>query len=711
MTDGIGGLAAALFGALLLLACCRQSDKDSPPRARAVPHRLEKHGHVRIDNYFWLRNREDPAVLDYLKAENDYAAARMAPTAALQQELVREFKTRIPQSDTSAPYLLDGYYYYRRTFEGKDYPVYCRKRASLDAPEQVILDVNEVAAGHRFCSVTGLQVSPDQELLAYAVDTVGRRFYELRIRNLRTGELLEDRIPQMTGNQVWAGDNRTLFYARQDPQTLRSYRIYRHEIGTDPGGDELVYEERDETFTCHVAKTKSRKYILIASRQTLSSEYRYLDASQPKGAFRLFLARRRDHEYEVDHAGDYFYVRTNHQAKNFRLMRAPETRTAMEAWQEVIPHQEDVLLEGFELFRDYLVAVERRQGLLQLRIRPSSGAGEHYLDFGEPAYVAYPADNYELDTPVLRYSYSSLTTPNSVYDYNMATRERRLVKRDAIGGGFDPANYRTERRFAPARDGKRVPISLVYRLPFERDGRRPLLLRGYGAYGISTEPRFDPYAVSLLDRGFVYAIAHVRGGQELGRAWYEDGKLLRKKNTFTDFIDCAEFLIREKYADPARIFAWGGSAGGLLVGAVLTMRPDLFTGAIAEVPFVDVLTTMLDESIPLTTNEYDEWGNPNEKEFYDYILSYSPYDQTVPARYPHLLVTAGWHDSQVQYWEPAKWVAKLRAVKQDDHLLLLKTEMEAGHGGLTARDDFYQERAFRYAFLLELARPAAGPAL
>jgi oligopeptidase B len=711
MTDGIGGPAAALFGALLLLACCRQSDKDSPPRARAVPHRLEKHGHVRIDNYFWLRNREDPAVLDYLKAENDYAAARMAPTAALQQELVREFKTRIPQSDTSAPFLLDGYYYYRRTFEGKDYPVYCRKRASLDAPEQVILDVNEVAAGHRFCSVTGLQVSPDQELLAYAVDTVGRRFYELRIRNLRTGELLEDRIPQMTGNQVWAGDNRTLFYARQDPQTLRSYRIYRHEIGTDPGGDELVYEERDETFTCHVAKTKSRKYILIASRQTLSSEYRYLDASQPKGAFQLFLARRRDHEYEVDHAGDYFYVRTNHQAKNFRLMRAPETRTAMEAWQEVIPHQEDVLLEGFELFRDYLVAVERRQGLLQLRIRPSSGAGEHYLDFGEPAYVAYPADNYELDTPVLRYSYSSLTTPNSVYDYNMATRERRLVKRDAIGGGFDPANYRTERRFAPARDGKRVPISLVYRLPFERDGRRPLLLRGYGAYGISTEPRFDPYAVSLLDRGFVYAIAHVRGGQELGRAWYEDGKLLRKKNTFTDFIDCAEFLIREKYADPARIFAWGGSAGGLLVGAVLTMRPDLFTGAIAEVPFVDVLTTMLDESIPLTTNEYDEWGNPNEKEFYDYILSYSPYDQTVPARYPHLLVTAGWHDSQVQYWEPAKWVAKLRAVKQDDHLLLLKTEMEAGHGGLTARDDLYQERAFRYAFLLELARPAAGPAL
>lgn len=703
MSDGVGSAAAALFGVLVLLSACRQSAKDSPPRARIVPHRLEKHGHTRIDNYYWLRNREAPAVLEYLKAENDYTAAQMAHTAELQETLVREFRSRIPQSDVSAPYLRDGYYYYRRTVEGKDYPIICRKRGSLEAPEEVMLDVNEVAAGHRFCSVTGLQVSPEQDLLAYAVDTVGRRFYEVRFRNLRTGEELTDRIPMMTGNLVWANDNRTIFYARQDPETLRSYRIYRHEIGSDPASDVLVYEERDETFTCHVAKTKSKKYILIASRQTLSTEYRYLDASQPAGTFRVFLARRRGHEYEVDHAGEHFWIRTNHEAKNFRLMRTPETRTALEAWHEVIPHREDALLEGFELFRDHLVAVERREGLLQLRIRALSDGAEHYLDFGEPAYVAVPVDNYELDTALLRYSYSSLATPNSVYDYNMATRERRLVKRDAIGGGFDPASYRTERLFAPARDGKRVPISLVYRLPFERDGRRPLLLRGYGAYGISTEPRFDPYAVSLLDRGFVYAIAHVRGGQELGRGWYEDGKLLRKKNTFTDFIDCAEFLIREKYADPKRIFAWGGSAGGLLVGAVVTMRPDLFTGAIAEVPFVDVLTTMLDESIPLTTNEYDEWGNPNEKTYYDYILSYSPYDQTVPARYPHLLVTAGLHDSQVQYWEPAKWVAKLRAVKQEGHKLLLKTEMEAGHGGLTAREDTYRERAFRYAFLLDLA--------
>ncbi len=711
MTDGIAGAGpAAALVMLLLLSACRQNLRDSPPRARTVPQRLEKHGHVRIDNYYWLRNREDPAVLEYLRAENEYTAARMAHTAPLQEALVAEFKARIPQSDVSAPYFKDGYYYYRRTWEGKDYPVYCRKRASLDAPEEVMLDVNEVAGGRRFCSVTGVQVSPDQQMLAYAVDTVGRRFYELRIRNLRTGETLADRIPAMTGNLVWANDNQTLFYARQHPETLRSYRIYRHETGTDPGADELVYEEQDETFACHVARSKSNQYLLIASRQTLSSEYRYLDASEPQGALRLFLARRRGHEYEVDHAGGYFYIRTNHQAGNFRLMRTPEGRTELEAWQEVIPHQQDVLLEGFELFRDYLVAVERREGLIQLRIRPWSGAGEHLLDFGEPAYAAFPADNYELNTPVLRYQYSSPATPDSVYDYDMGTRERRLVKRVALGGGFDPANYRTERIHAPARDGKRVPISLVYRLPFERDGRRPLLLRGYGAYGISTEPRFDPYAVSLVDRGFVYALAHVRGGQELGRAWYEDGKLLRKKNTFHDFIDCAEFLMREKYADPARIFAWGGSAGGLLVGAAVTIRPDLFAAAIAEVPFVDVLTTMLDESIPLTTNEYDEWGNPNEKVYYDYILSYSPYDQTVPARYPHLLVTAGLHDSQVQYWEPAKWVAKLRAVKQDDHLLLLKTETEAGHSGLTAREDSYRERAFRYTFLLVVAGLSARSA-
>jgi oligopeptidase B len=704
MTEEIlgAGLAVVFCGVVLLLPACRPGPEDRPPVARVVPKTLEIHGHVRVDNYFWLNDRDDPAVIGYLKAENEYTAAKMAHTAPLREKLFREFKAHIPQSDLSAPYRREGYHYYRRDVEGKDYPVYCRRKGSLEAPEEVMLDVNQVAEGHKFCSVRGLEVSPGTDLLAYAVDTVGRRFYEIRVKNLRTGEHLAGRIPRVTGNLVWANDNRTIFYTRQDPQTLRSHRIYRHVLGADPAGDELVYEEKDETFTCHVQETKSRKYVLIASHHTLSAEYRYLDASNPQGAFRVFLPRQRGHEYGFDHLGDHFYIRTNHQAKNFRLMRTPVGQTALERWQEVIPHREDVLLEGFELFRGHLVAVERKAGLIQLRVRPWTGTGEHYLDFGEPAYVAFPSDNHELDTAVVRYTYSSLTTPTSVCDYDMVTRERKLIKRDEILG-YDPAGYRTERLDVPARDGKRVPVSLVYRLPLEKDGARPLLLRGYGSYGNSTEPRFDPYAVSLLDRGFVYAIAHVRGGQELGRAWYEDGKLLRKKNTFTDFIDCAEYLLLERYVDPRRTFAWGGSAGGLLMGAVATMRPDLFTGIIAEVPFVDVVTTMLDDSIPLTTNEYDEWGNPNDKVYYDYILSYSPYDRTVPAKYPHLLVTTGLHDSQVQYWEPAKWVAKLRAVKQDDNLLLLKTEMEAGHGGLTARDDGYRERAFRYAFLLDLA--------
>lgn len=696
-------LAAAACGVLLLFPACRLARQDKPPVARAVPTKLEKHGHVRIDDYYWLKNREDPAVLEYLKAENDYTARKMAHTAALQEKLFAEFKARIKQSDISAPYLRRGYYYYRRDVEGKNYPVYCRRRGSLDAPEEVILDVNQVAEGHKFCSVRGPEISPDGGIAAYAVDTVGRRFYEIRFRDLSRGGEFADRIARVTGNLAWANDNRTIFYARQHPETLRSYQIWRHVLGTDPASDELVYEEKDETFSCRIVKTKSERFLLIASQQTLSSEYRYLDASQPRGSFRVFLPREREHEYEIDHLGEHFYIRTNRGAKNFRLMRTPVNRTDPAAWQEVIPHREQVFLAGFELFRDHLVAVERKGGLLQLHVRPWGAPEGHYVDFGEAAYVADPVDNYESDTAVVRYSYSSLTTPPSVYDYDMNTRRRTLVKRQEIGGGFDPANYRTERLEAPARDGKRVPISLVYRLPFERDGRRPLLLRGYGSYGFSTDPRFDPYAISLLDRGFVYAIAHIRGGQELGREWYEDGKLLRKKNTFYDFIDSAEFLIRERYADPRRIYAWGGSAGGLLVGAVITMRPELFAGAIAEVPFVDVVTTMLDATIPLTTNEYDEWGNPEDKVYYDYMLSYSPYDQTVPGRYPHLLVTAGLHDSQVQYWEPAKWVAKLRAVKKDDNLLLLKTDLEAGHSGFTARDDSYRERAFRYAFLLDLA--------
>jgi oligopeptidase B len=628
----------------------------------------------------------------------------MAHTVDLQERLFREFKARIKQTDISVPFLRDGYYYYTRTEEGRNYPIYCRKKGSLDVAEEVLLDVNTVAEGHKFCSVLSPAVSPGQDLMAYAVDTVGRRFYTIRFKNLATGEILPDVIPNVTGNIAWANDNRTVFYAKQDPVTLRSHRIYRHVLGTDPAEDRLVYDERDETFNCFVFKTKSKRYLMIASRQTLSTEYRFLEADKPEGEFRVFLPRRREHEYRLDHYGDHFYIITNHQAKNFRLMRTPVSRTAIENWEEIIPHRSDVLLEDIEIFKDALVVSERRNGLIQLRVRPWAGTEEHYVDFGEPAYVAAPVNNYEFDTPWLRFSYSSLTTPPSVYDYNLLTREKKLLKREEVLGGFNSSDYQSERIYARAPDGAQVPISLVYRKDrFRKDGTNPLLLYGYGSYGASMDARFDAFRISLLDRGFVYALAHVRGGEEMGRQWYEDGKLLKKKNTFADFIACAEHLLREKYADPKRIFAWGGSAGGLLIGAVITMRPDLFTGVIADVPFVDVLTTMLDDSIPLTTNEYDEWGNPNDKQYYDYILSYSPYDQTKPAHYPHMLVTAGLHDSQVQYWEPAKWVAKLRAVKKDGNRLLLKTEMRAGHSGLSARDDRYREIAFRYAFLLDLA--------
>ena len=676
--------------------------EPTPPKAKVIPKKLEKHGHTRVDNYYWLKDRENPAVIEYLEAENSYMSAMMEHTKPLQETLFNEFKARIKQSDSSAPYRKDGYLYYTRTEAGRDYPVYCRKKGSEEAPEEVILDVNQVGAGSKFCSVGGVQVSNDSNLLSYAADTVGRRFYTIRFKDLRIGELLADRIPDVTSNVAWANDNKTFFYTRQDPVTLRSYRVYRHILGTDPAKDELVYEEKDETFHCGVFKTKSKKFLIIESSHTLSTEVRYLDADTPDGTFEMFVPRQKDHEYSVDHFQDHFYIRTNHQARNFRVMRTPVGQTAMENWTEVIPHRGDVFLEGIELFRDSMVVEERTSGLMRIRIRPWSGQ-EHYIDFGEPAYVASTTGNAEIDTPVVRYSYSSMTTPNSVYDYNMSTREKKLIKRDEVLAGFDPANYKTERVWVTARDSTKVPVSLVYRVPFEKDASRPLLLYAYGSYGYSIDAGFNPFRISLLDRGFVFALAHIRGGQELGRAWYDSGKLLNKKNTFTDFIDSAEYLIREKYADPKNLFAQGGSAGGLLMGAVVTMRPELFKGVIADVPFVDVITTMLDDSIPLTTSEYDEWGDPNDKKYYDYMLSYSPYDQTRPAGYPHMLVTTGLHDSQVQYWEPAKWVAKLRAVKKDNRKLLLKTEMKAGHGGLTARDDRYQETAFRYAFLLDLA--------
>ena len=675
----------------------------TPPQAKVLPTTLEKHGHQRIDNYYWLNKRDNPEVLAYLTAENEYAKAAMAHREGLEEALFEEIRGRIKQTDLSVPYKLDDYFYYTRFEEGKEYPLYCRKLRTLEADEELMLDVNVVAEGHEYCSVGGLAISFGQGILAYAVDTQGRRIYTIRFKDLGSGELLPDMIPEVTGNLAWANDNRTLFYSKQDPATLRSFQIYRHSLGTEGGQDELVYEETDETFSTSVFKTKSKRYLMITSHQTVSTEYRYLDANDPLGEFQVLVPRERDHEYDVDHYEDAFYIRTNFRAKNFRLMTTTVGKPAKEHWQEMIPHREDVLLESFELFQDYLVVEERKRGLIQLRVLPWKGGDEHYLDFGEPTYFASLGENPEFNTPLLRFVYTSMTTPNSVFDYNMATREKTLLKQEEVLGGFDTTHYQTERLWASARDGMQVPISLVYRKGLEKNGKNPLLLYGYGAYGASMDASFSSSRISLLDRGFVFAIAHVRGGEELGREWYERGKLLNKKNTFADFIDCAEYLLREGYTNQERLFAMGGSAGGLLMGAVVNMRPDLFKGVVAQVPFVDVVTTMLDSNIPLTTGEYDEWGDPNQSDYYQYILSYSPHDNVQAKAYPHLLVTAGLHDSQVQYWEPAKWVAKLRAIKTDENLVLLKTTMEAGHGGLSGRFRRFKELAFIYAFLLDLA--------
>jgi oligopeptidase B len=701
----------SLFAILLLLTVsigCHHDEHSralpdvDPPVARVEPKTLEIHGDVRTDEYYWLNQRDNPEVLAYLEAENDYTDAMMAHTVDLQEQLFREFKERIKQTDESVPYRKGDYFYYARTEDEKDYPIYARKRGSLEADEEIVLDVNQMAQGHDgYYRAAGLELSHDHNLLAFGVDTVGRRIYTIRVKNLATGEMLTDNIPDVTPNITWANDNQTFFYTRQDPTTLRAYQIYRHRLGSDPSEDVLIYEEPDETYNCGVEKTKSEKYIFIACEQTLANEYRFIDADKPMSEFRVLQKRKRGHEYSVDHYGDHFYIRTNDQAKNFRLMKTPVDRTTMDHWTEVIGPRDDVFLQGFEIFRDYLVVTERREGLRELRVMPWDGSEEYYLDFGEPAYLAFPVDNYDFNTPVLRYHYESMTTPDSVFDYDMATREKTLLKEDEVLGGFDKANYVSERVYATARDGERIPVSIVYRKGIERDGDNPLLLYAYGSYGYSRDPSFSAFRISLLDRGVVYAIAHVRGGQEMGRRWYEDGKLLKKKNTFTDFIDVGKYLVDQKWTNPGRMACQGGSAGGLLIGAVVNMAPDLFAAAHAAVPFVDVVTTMLDDSIPLTTSEFDEWGDPKKQEYYDYMKSYSPYDNVAAMDYPALLVTTGLHDSQVQYFEPAKWVARLRASKTGDSLLILKTEMESGHSGGSARDKAYEETAFEYAFLLD----------
>lgn len=692
--------------AITLFSCNNNNMNDTltaPPIAAKKPKDLTIHGHTRVDEYFWLNDRENPEVIDYLKAENAYTKSVMADTEAFQDKLYKEMRGRIKEDDASVPYLDNGYWYYTRYEEGKEYPIHCRKKGNLEATEEIMLNVNEMADGFDYFSVAGLSISDDNKWLAYGVDTVSRRLYTIYFKNLETGALSSENIPNTSGGVAWAADNKTVFYAKKDLQTLRTPDIYRHLLGTAPEADKLIFTEKDETFNAGVYRSKSKAKIFIGSFQTVSTEYRMLDANNPEGEFVLIEPRQRDHEYNVVHAEDKLYIVTNWEAKNFRLMETSVSKPGRANWKEVIAHREETLLEGVELFRDFMVLEERTGGLAQLRIRNRKAGSEHYVDFGEAAYTAFVGTNKDYDTDVLRYGYSSMTTPWSTFDYSMTTKERTLMKEQPVLGDFNKDNYATERIMAPAADGTLIPVSIVYKKGFKKDGSQPLLLYAYGSYGASMDAYFSSNNLSLLDRGFVYAIAHIRGGEEMGRHWYEDGKLLKKKNTFTDFINCGEHLIKEGYTSKDKLFAMGGSAGGLLMGAVVNMRPDLWKGVVAAVPFVDVVTTMLDESIPLTTGEYDEWGNPNVKEYYDYILSYSPYDNVEAKDYPNMLVTTGLHDSQVQYWEPAKWVARLRDRKTDKNLLLLHTNMEAGHGGASGRFEALKETALEYAFIFKLA--------
>ncbi|MEO1515712.1 MAG: S9 family peptidase [Bacteroidota bacterium] len=678
-----------------------QSTMTSPPEAEKIPKELSIHGDTRIDNYYWMNDREDPKVISYLNAENDYTTQSLQHTEPLQKQLYDEIIARIKQDDISVPYKDNGYYYLTRYESSKEYPIYVRKKGSLDAEEEITLDVNQLAEGFDYFAAVGLSVSPNNQLLAYGEDTLSRRIYTVRVKNMVDGQLLEDAIPNTTGRVIWANDNKTFFYTVKD-KTLRAYKIFKHRLGTPASEDVEIFHESDETFSCYVYKSRSDKYIIIGSYQTLSNEFRFIDADTPDAEFRVFQPRQRNLEYNIEHDGDKFYVRTNLDARNFRLMETPVNATSKDNWKEVIPHREDVLLGDVDAFKDFMALSERKNGITQLRIRHKNG-DDHSVAFKEDAYLAYVSTNREFDTELLRVGYQSMTTPNSIYDYDISKRSLQLLKQQEVIGDFDPENYVSERVYAEARDGVKVPISLVYRKGFEKNASAPLLLYGYGSYGNSMEPYFSSVRLSLLDRGFVYAIAHIRGGEEMGRHWYEDGKLLKKKNTFTDFIDCGDYLVKEKYANKEQVYAMGGSAGGLLMGAIINMRPEMFRGVVAAVPFVDVITTMLDESIPLTTGEFDEWGNPKDKEYYDYIKSYSPYDNVVAKDYPNMLVTTGLHDSQVQYWEPAKWVAKLREFKTDDNKLLLHTNMKAGHSGASGRFRRYKETALQYAFFLDLA--------
>jgi len=693
-----------VFLILALFTFMKAKSQQTPPKATVKPKELVTHGHKRIDNYYWLNDRENPEVIDYLKAENAYTEKMMSPSKKLQDRLFDEMKARIKEDDESLPYKSNGYFYYTRFEKGKEYAINCRKKGDLKAKEEILLDQNALAKKTKYFALGALTVSTNNELIAYATDTVSRRIYTVYFKDLKTGKNLPDVITNTTGNIVWANDNKTLFYSRQDQQTLRSYQVYKHTLGTDASKDELVYEEKDETFNCYVTKTKSKKYIIIGAGSTVASEIRFVDADKPSDKFQMFLPRKRDHLYSIEHFGDKFYVVSNLDAPNYKLMETSVKKTNdTKLWKEVIAHRKDVFLEDIEIFKDFLVVEERKNGLLNMRMIRWKDKQEHFLDFGEAAYSAYTSVNPDFDTKILRYGYTSLTTPNSTYDYDMEKRSKTLMKQQEIlGGKFDSKNYITERIYVTARDGAKVPVSIVYHKNTKKDGNAPLLQYAYGSYGATMDVYFSSARLSLLDRGFIYALCHIRGGQDLGRAWYDEGKMFNKKNTFYDFIDCSLYLLDNKFTNKEKLFAEGGSAGGLLMGAIANLRPDLYKGIIAEVPFVDVVTTMLDESIPLTTGEFDEWGNPKNVDSYIYMLSYSPYDQVEKRPYPNMLITTGLYDSQVQYWEPAKWVAKLRTLKTDNNMLLLHTNMDAGHGGASGRFQALKEVALNFAFMFQI---------
>ena len=696
----------------LILSACMQ--KSTIPKATKKPYEMTEHGNTRIDNYYWMRLTDDQKsakkydnqtteVVEYIEDENSYLESNLSHTKNFQNDLFEEIVGRIEKDDESVPYFDNGYFYYSRYESGKEYAIHCRKKGSLDGQEEILLDENILADGFDYFAIGGRRVSPDNKWLAYGVDTLSRRIYEIHFKNLETGEVLETTIPNSSYGVAWANDNKTVFYTSKNEITLLGEKIWRHKMGSKSSNDKLIYFEKDDTFYTGVYRSKSGKFIIIYHQSTLVSDYQILNADIPDGSFKKFTKRGTEHEYSIDHYNDKFYIITNWKAKNNRLMETPDKRTSMSNWKEVIPHRDDVHLLGMEIFKNHLVLNERKNGLRGLRVIHQKSGKDEYLDFGEETYTASISVNEEFDTNILRYSYTSMVTPRSTYDYNMDSGTFDLMKEQKVVGGYDKSLYHSERIYAIGRDGNKVPISMVYKKDMKKDAQQNLLLYAYGSYGSTRDPFFSSTRLSLLDRGFIYAIAHVRGGQIYGRQSYDDGKMLNKKNTFYDFIDAAKYLVEKKYTDSQHLFAEGGSAGGLLIGAVVNMEPELWKGAIAAVPFVDVITTMLDASIPLTSGEWDEWGNPKEKKYYDYMLSYSPYDQITDRNYPNLLVTSGFFDSQVQYWEPLKYVAKLRDNWQGENRLYLHMNMDAGHGGKSGRFQRYREVALEYAFMFDLA--------